>query len=110
MIIDPRTTRVYVYRTPVDMRKGHNGLSALVMEKMRPCANLLSGSIFFFVSRNRKAAKALMWDETGLVVFHKRMERGRIMGFERLLEGHEITCQQLMLIMAGAQVVLDVQV
>ena len=109
MIIDPRTTRVYVYRESVDLRKGHNGLSALVMEKMQPCAKLLSGSIFFFVSRDRKSAKALMFDETGLVVFHKRMERGRIMSFERLMEGHEISLKQLMLIMAGAQVVLDVQ-
>jgi len=54
---------------------------------------LLSGSIFLFVSRDRKTAKALMWDETGLLVFHKKMERGKIMGFERLRPLSIILCQ-----------------
>jgi len=60
--LNTKATRVFIHREFTDMRKGHNGLSYLVTHKMN--LKLLSGAIFLFVGRNRKSAKALVWDAT----------------------------------------------
>ncbi|MGO9064114.1 MAG: IS66 family insertion sequence element accessory protein TnpB [Myxococcaceae bacterium] len=52
------------------MRRGFNGLGALVSEKLG--RDVLAGELFLFVSRRRKRAKVLFWDGTGLVVYTKR--------------------------------------
>ena len=82
MIGSTRSVRVFAYRLPVDMRRGFDGLYALVLEELG--RDPLTGDIFVFVSRDRRHAKALMWDETGLCLFTKRLERGR---FARLHDG-----------------------
>jgi transposase len=52
--------RVYAYGAAVDMRKGHDGLSAIVREGLG--RDPLSGDLYLFVSRNRIRAKVLLWD------------------------------------------------
>jgi transposase len=69
-----RRLRVFAYAEPVDMRRGFNGLGALVTEKLG--RDVLAGELFLFVSRRRKRAKVLFWDGTGLVIYAKRLERG----------------------------------
>lgn len=75
MIGSTRQVGVWAYGAPVDMRKGFDGLSALVSEGLG--RDPLSGSLFLFVSRDRRRAKVLLWDGTGLCVYAKRLERGR---------------------------------
>ena len=70
-----RRVAVYAFVEPTDMRKGFDGLSALVTEGLG--RNPLSGDVFLFVSRNRVRAKVLHFDGTGLCVYAKRLERGR---------------------------------
>lgn len=70
-----RRVMVYAYGTPTDMRKGFDGLSALVRDRLG--RDPLSGDIFLFVSANRVRAKVLHFDGTGLCVYAKRLERGR---------------------------------
>lgn len=53
--------RVFVFQDKIDMRKSYNGLYALVRE-----LNPLSGDYFLFMGKNRKSAKVLFWDGTGL--------------------------------------------
>ncbi len=57
------------------MRRGFDGLHALVANDMKH--DVLVGELFLFVSRRRKHAKVLFWDGTGLVVYAKRLEKGR---------------------------------
>jgi len=57
------------------MRKGFDGLSALVTQDL--ARDPLSGEVFIFVSRDRVRTKVLHWDGTGLCVYAKRLERGR---------------------------------
>lgn len=57
------------------MRKGFDGLSAIVTQALQ--RDPLSGEVYLFVSRDRVKAKALHWDGTGLCVYAKRLERGR---------------------------------
>jgi transposase len=70
-----RRVTVYAYATPVDMRKGFDGLSALITAHLQ--RDPLSGDAFIFVSRDRVRAKVLHWDGTGLCSYAKRLERGR---------------------------------
>jgi transposase len=70
-----RRVTVYAYAEPVDMRKGFDGLSALVTAGLQ--RDPLNGDVYIFVSRDRVRAKVLQWDGTGLCVYAKRLERGR---------------------------------
>lgn len=70
-----RRVTVYAYARPTDMRKGFDGLSALVTQGLQ--RDPLSGDVYIFVSRDRVRAKVLHWDGTGLCVYAKRLERGR---------------------------------
>jgi transposase len=67
--------RVYAYGSPVDMRKGFDGLYSLVREFMK--RDPLSGDCYLFVGRDRTRAKVLLWDGSGLCIYTKRLERGR---------------------------------
>ncbi len=75
MMWTTRRVKAYAYTEPVDMRKGFDGLMAVVEQKLG--RNPLSGELFLFVSRNLIRAKVLYWDGTGLCVFAKRLEQGR---------------------------------
>jgi transposase len=70
-----RRVRAWAYTSPADLRKGFDGLSALVSEELR--RDPLSGDLFLFVSRNRIRAKVLHWDGTGLCLYAKRLEKGK---------------------------------
>lgn len=71
----PHSTKVFVFTQPVDMRKGFNGLFALVTEELK--SDPLSGSLFVFANKSRNRVKILHWDGSGLWVFAKRLEEGR---------------------------------
>jgi transposase len=66
---------IYAYCEPTDMRKGFEGLAALVRDELGK--NPLSGSLFLFTNRRRSHAKILWFDGSGMCVLAKRLERGR---------------------------------
>jgi transposase len=57
---------------PVDFRKGHDGLSALVKHGLRK--EPFTGTVFVFRARRADRLKLLYWDGTGLVMAYKRLE------------------------------------
>jgi transposase len=67
-----RQVSVYAYTQPADMRKSFDGLAALVTQGLG--RDPLSGDLFLFVARNRKRAKVLLFDGTGVCVYAKRLE------------------------------------
>ena len=75
MIGVPRGVSVFAYAEPCDMRKNFDTLSAVVTEILRQ--DVLTGDLFLFVSRNRKRAKVLYFDGTGMCLFSKRLEKGQ---------------------------------
>jgi transposase len=106
MLIRGQQRRVRVYLYPTDMRKQFNGLSALVISELGE--DLLSGDAFLFVSRNRKLAKILLWDGTGLCVFAKRLESGRFTAPWALGDGSEavtMTASELQLFLDGTELI-----
>lgn len=66
--------KVFVAVEPCDMRKGFNGLHALVTERMKEDPK--AGALFVFANRRRTRLKILFWDRTGLWVCTKRLEEG----------------------------------
>ena len=87
------------------MRKGHNTLSFIVLKKMD--LDLLSGALFLFVAKNRKAVKAKFFDGNGLILLHKKLERGRFMSFDKLKATTEINSNEFNLILNGGLIPLS---
>jgi transposase len=75
MIAPDAHLKVYVATRPVDFRKGHDGLAAAVQEMIGK--DPFSGAVFVFRSKRADRLKILVWDRTGLVLIHKRLEGGK---------------------------------
>ena len=110
MIGSTRSVRVFAYTLPTDMRKGFDGLYGMVSSHLDQ--DPLSGDLYLFVARNRKRAKVLMWDGTGLCLYAKRLEKGR---FAKLWAGEdqttlELTSSELALFLEGSKLVGKVPV
>lgn len=71
----PPSVRIYLCSEPVDLRRGHDGLAALV--RAQGLGPLYDGHLFVFVGRRRDRCKILFWDRGGFVLYYKRLERGR---------------------------------
>lgn len=66
--------QVFMAIEPVDLRKGFDGLSAVVETVFE--RRVLDGHLFLFLNRRRDRIKLLWWDRDGLALFYKRLERG----------------------------------
>jgi transposase len=99
MIGLPRGLSVFMYGEPVDMRKSFNTLSALVAHEMK--RDLLEGDLFLFVGRDRKRAKVLYFDGTGLCLLSKRLEQGQF-GAPWKQRRSEMTLSELALFIEGS--------
>jgi len=72
MIAPNGQLRVFVATRPVDFRKGMEGLALAVQEILG--LDPFSGAAFVFRSKRADRVKVLVWDRTGLVLVHKRLE------------------------------------
>ena len=94
-------TKVFLYTQATDMRKGFDGLYGLVQNVMEIDPRL--GYLFVFMNKQRTRIKILHWQQDGLAIFHKRLERGT---FRRpspeinTLHG-ELTKEELFMILHG---------
>jgi transposase len=70
----PTHVRIFLCAGPVDLRKSFDGLSGLVQSVFE--RQVLDGHLFLFVNKRRDRIKALWWEQDGLVLWYKRLERG----------------------------------
>ena len=75
MLTLPPSVRIYLATTPVDMRCGHDGLAAIVRNQWK--LDLFGGHLFAFIGRRGDRCKILFFDRGGLVLYYKRLERGK---------------------------------
>lgn len=66
--------QVFLAAGATDLRKGFDGLAALVESVIEQ--DPLSGHVFAFCNRSRNRVKLLLWDGSGLWVMAKRLEQG----------------------------------
>ena len=57
------------------MNCSFEGLSNLVEQKFPD--QLLTGAYFIFLNKPRSKIKIITWDRDGLLIFYKRLEKGR---------------------------------
>lgn len=105
MIGPNRQIRIWACAEPVSMRKSFDGLLATARQVMG--RDPLAGDMFLFVAKNRRQARVLHWDGTGLVIWAKRLERGR---FNAPWEGERdkpwcLTFSELSLFLEGSRLV-----
>ena len=95
--------QVYMAIDAVDLRKGFDGLSAAVQTVFE--RNVLSGHLFLFLNRRRDRIKLLWWDEDGLAIFYKRLERGsyEVPRHEPGVKHLQLSAAQLSLLLSGVQ-------
>jgi transposase len=75
MLPPPPGMRVFLACGATDMRKGFDGLAALVQTVL--AQDPFSGALFLFRGRRGDLLKALWWDGQDLALYAKRLERGR---------------------------------
>ena len=75
MLMPSQGVRILVATKPVDFRKGHDGLAALVQSML--AEDPFTGTVFVFRSKRADRIKLLVWDQTGMVLVHKRLEGGK---------------------------------
>ena len=75
MITLSEETQIYIYTSPVDMRKSINGLVLLLADFHQQ--NPQSGDYFIFTNKQHNKIKILFWDCNGFVLYYKRLEKGR---------------------------------
>lgn len=81
--------RILLAVEPADFRKGIDGLAQLCRQRLR--ADPLSGAMFVFSNRRRKALKILVYDGQGFWLCQKRLSQGRFTWWPRAADA--ATCR-----------------
>lgn len=74
-MIPGQSIKVVVATKPVDFRKGHDGLAAVVQKQLG--LDPYSGVAVVFRSKRGDRVKVLYWDGSGIVLTYKRLEDGK---------------------------------
>jgi transposase len=72
MITPGADLKIYMATRPVDFRRGLDGLAATVQGMLG--LDPYCGAAFVFRAKRGDRIKILVWDGTGLVLVHKRLE------------------------------------
>ena len=99
MIGLPANTRVWIVAGHTDMRKGFDGLAAMVQGALSE--NPFSGHVFVFRGRRGDIVKVLWFDGQGLLLLSKRLERGRFVWPQASDGGVSLTPAQLSMLLEG---------
>lgn len=95
----PLGTRVWIAAGVTDMRKGMDGLAALVQTVLieRP----FSGDVFVFRGKRGDLLKLLWWSGDGMNLYAKRLERGRFVWPQATNGAVHLSSAQLSMLLEG---------
>jgi transposase len=99
MIGLPHGTRVWLGAGVTDMRKGMDGLAALVQTAL--AENPFSGHVFVFRGKRGDLVKLLWWSGDGMNLYAKRLERGRFVWPQASSGTVHLTSAQLSMLLEG---------
>jgi transposase len=99
MIALPAGVKVWLAAGATDMRKGFDGLAALVQTQLLEDA--FSGQLFVFRGRAGDRVKILWWSGDGLCLFAKRLERGRFVWPQATHGTVSLSSAQLSMLLEG---------
>ena len=98
-MIIPSGTRVWLAAGATDMRRGFDGLAAIVQERLG--ADPFGNHVFIFRGRRGDLVKMLWWDGDGLCLFAKRLERGRFIWPQATDGAIHLSAAQLSMLLEG---------
>src|SRR4051812_13851611 len=99
MIALPARVQVWLAAGAYDMRKGFDGLAALVQTQLSE--DLFSGQLFVFRGRAGDRVKILWWSGDGLCLFARRLERGRFVWRQATHGSVNLSSVQLSMLLEG---------
>lgn len=67
--------RFRLYTAPCDMRKGFDGLCGIITTHLGE--DIMDGTVFIFINKQGNRIKLLKWEPGGMVIYYKRLEKGR---------------------------------
>lgn len=88
--------KIYLWNTSVDMRKGFDGLSALVSQSGLDPSD---GSLFVFFSKNRRRVKILTWTQGGFALYYKYLPKGNFPKIDFTQQQVKLRSDQLRLLL-----------
>ncbi len=99
MIGLPAGTRVWIVAGATDMRKGMDGLAAIVQIALgeRP----FSGDVFVFRGKRGDLIKLVWWSGDGMNLYAKRLERGRFVWPQATSGAVHLSPAQLSMLLEG---------
>jgi len=92
-------TKVWLVTGITDMRRGFDGLAAIVQTTL--AANPFDGQVFVFRGKRGDRIKVLWWDGHGLCLFCKRLERGRFVWPQVQSGSVHLSAAQLSMLLEG---------
>ena len=99
MIGFPAGTRVWLAAGITDMRRGFDGLAAIVQGAL--LEDPFSVHVFVFRGRKGDRVKVLWWSGDGMCMFAKRLEYGRFVWPEASSGSVHLTQAQLAMLLEG---------
>lgn len=99
MIALPPGARVWLAAGTTDMRRGFDGLARQVQHVLGQ--DPFAGHLFVFRGRRGDLVKVLWWDTQGLVLYAKRLERGRFVWPQAKDGAASMTPAQLSMLLEG---------
>jgi transposase len=99
MIGLPAGTQVWLAAGATDMRRGFDGLAALVTSSL--LEDPFSGHVFVFRGRRGDRVKVLWWSGDGMCMFAKRLEQGHFVWPEAKAGSVHLSSAQLSMLLEG---------
>jgi len=98
-------SKIYMYTSVADMRKGIHGLSGIVRDEF--ATDPTDGSLFVFINRRRDRLKILHFDGGGFWLYYRLLEAGT---FEELKNSNKssyltIDATELSMLLSGVSLV-----
>jgi transposase len=92
-------TKIYIYKSFVDMRKQINGLAVVVEHEMQ--LNPFEKYLFVFIGKKKNSIKLLYWDRSGFCLWQKKLEKEKFICSIKDKSIFELSEQQLLFLLDG---------
>ncbi len=104
-VMRPNTAlaQIYLYRDPIDFRKAHQGLIALI--EMELGRNPYEGHLYAFTNRQRNKIKCIFWEDNGFVLYYKSLSEEKFKWPKKAEELMTLTGQQMNWLLDGYDII-----